>query len=85
MFKFTRQIDLFLLPLQLLLLIFFRQRFIDLCEGKIPVGNMTLMKDISLTIDGAKGEYLYNKVQHISYDDVFATYMTYPRVSMCNY
>lgn len=37
---------------------------------------MTLMKDISLANCGAKGEYLYNKVQDIVWDDVFSKYIT---------
>lgn len=40
----------------------YRQRFIDLCNGKIQKGAMTLMRDKSLRKTDAKGEYLYNKV-----------------------
>lgn len=41
---------------------------------------MTLMKDISLAKTNAQGEYLYNKVQDIAYDEVFSKYMFYPKV-----
>ena len=57
-----------------------RQRFVDICDGKISKGNMTLMKDISLSKTNAKGEFLYNKIQNISFDEVFSEYMFYPRV-----
>ena len=62
--------------------IYYSQRFVDLCNGRIPVGGMTLMKDISLAKTGAKGEFLYNKVQDIVYDEVFATYMFCPEVNI---
>lgn len=39
------------------------------------------MKDVSLAKTGAKGEFLYNKVQDIVHDDVFARYMFCPEVS----
>lgn len=42
---------------------------------------MTLMKDISLAKTNAKGEYLYNKVQDIVWDDVLSKYITSPQVS----
>lgn len=38
------------------------------------------MKDISLAKTNAQGEYLYNKVQDIAYDDIFSKYMFYPKV-----
>lgn len=41
---------------------------------------MTLMKDVSLAKTNAQGEYLYNKVQDIAYDDIFSKYMFYPEV-----
>lgn len=53
----------------------------DICNGKVSKGNMILMKDISLGKTSAKGEFLYNKVQEIAYDDVFSEYMFYPPVS----
>lgn len=54
------------------------QRFIDICNGKVSRGNMTLMKDVSLAKTNAAGEYLYNKLQDIAYDDIFSQYMFYP-------
>ncbi len=74
----------FKLPLNIILsirLLCCRKRFVDLCEGRVPRGFMTLMKDISLAKTGAQGEYLYNKVQNIVYDDVFSQCMFYPKVS----
>ncbi|XP_044737746.1 phytanoyl-CoA dioxygenase, peroxisomal-like [Chrysoperla carnea] len=57
-----------------------RQHFVDLCEGRYPKGPMTLMKDVSLRNTGAKGEYLYNKVQDIAFDPVFEQYILYPKI-----
>lgn len=39
------------------------------------------MKDVSLAKTKAAGEYLYNKLQDIAYDDIFSQYMFYPDVS----
>lgn len=50
------------------------ERFVDLCEGRVPKGSITLMKDISLMKKGASGQFLYNKAQEILYDDVFEKY-----------
>ncbi|RZF42678.1 hypothetical protein LSTR_LSTR001473 [Laodelphax striatellus] len=52
-----------------------RNHFVDLCEGRYPKGSMVLMKDISLAKLGKSGEYLYNKVQDIVWDEVFETYI----------
>lgn len=58
----------------------FRQRFIDLCEGKIDKGAITMMKDVSLMQKGASGEHLYNKAQDIAFDDVLSQYIMHSRV-----
>lgn len=57
-----------------------RQRFLDICEGRIPKGNITMMKDISLSKTNAKGEYLINKIQDIVWDDVLSKYFTMPKL-----
>ncbi|XP_073985326.1 phytanoyl-CoA dioxygenase, peroxisomal-like [Rhodnius prolixus] len=56
------------------------QRFVDYCDGVIPRGMTTLMKDISLAKKGAKGVYLYNKIQDILFDDVFEKYFLHPQL-----
>lgn len=56
------------------------QRFVDICEGHVPRGQMTLMKDISLEKTNASGQYLYYKVQDIAWDDVFSKYILHPKV-----
>ncbi|CAH1398331.1 unnamed protein product [Nezara viridula] len=58
----------------------FSSRFIDYCEGRIPKGNITLMKDISLAKKGATGQYLYNKAQDILYDEVFEKYLFHEKL-----
>lgn len=60
---------------------YYSQRFVDYCDGVIPRGMTTLMKDISLAKKGAKGVYLYNKIQDILFDDVFEKYFLHPQVS----
>lgn len=39
-----------------------------------------MMQDVSLRKTAAKGEFLYNKVQDISYDPVFENYIMHPRL-----
>jgi phytanoyl-CoA hydroxylase len=56
------------------------QRFVDICEGRVPKENMTLMKDISLSQTNATGEYLYYKLQDIVWDDVLSKYILHPKV-----
>ncbi|CAH1364776.1 unnamed protein product [Tenebrio molitor] len=57
-----------------------KDRFIDICEGRVDTGGMTVMKDPSLKDKGVKGEYLINKIQEFLYDDVLFKYCTYPAV-----
>ncbi|KAK3919625.1 Phytanoyl-CoA dioxygenase, peroxisomal [Frankliniella fusca] len=57
-----------------------RKRFVDICEGNVDKGAMTLMKDVSLAKSGAKGEYLYNKVQDIVWEEVFSKYILHPKL-----
>jgi hypothetical protein len=59
----------------------FSQRFDDVCEGRVPLGFMTLMKEISLAKTTAAGQYLYYKLQDIVWDDVMSKYFLHPKVS----
>uniref|UniRef100_A0A146LRN9 phytanoyl-CoA dioxygenase n=1 Tax=Lygus hesperus TaxID=30085 RepID=A0A146LRN9_LYGHE len=56
------------------------ERFIDLCDGRVPKGGITLMKDVSLMKSGAKGQYLYNKAQDIVYDEVFEKFIFHSKL-----
>ncbi|BES89738.1 Phytanoyl-CoA dioxygenase (PhyH) [Nesidiocoris tenuis] len=58
----------------------FSERFINLCDGRVPRGGITLMKDVSLMKKGATGERLYNKAQDIVYDEVFEKYFFHPKL-----
>lgn len=58
----------------------YRQRFCDVCNGKVPKGFMTLMKENSLRKTDAKGEYLYYKLQDFVWDDVLSDYIFHPKV-----
>ncbi|KAJ9582219.1 hypothetical protein L9F63_003429, partial [Diploptera punctata] len=58
----------------------YRQRFLDVCNGKIPKGHMTLMKESSLRKTDAKGERLYYKLQDFVWDDVLSDYIHDPKV-----
>nr|CAD7205752.1 unnamed protein product [Timema douglasi] len=57
------------------------RRFVDICEGRVPKGNMILMKDISLINTGVTGEFLYNKVQDIVWDEVMTKYIFLPKLA----
>lgn len=57
-----------------------KQRFLDLCEKKVPWGSLTMMKDISLSKKGAVGEHLYYKVQDFVYDSVLFEYCRHPTI-----
>jgi len=57
------------------------QHFIDICNGKVETGPMTVMKDKVLAERGAKGEKLINKIQDWLYDDVFyKEYTCHPEI-----
>ena len=56
------------------------QRFIDICEGRVDKGLMTLMKDISLAKSDAKGQYLYNKIQDFVWDETLSEYIVLPKL-----
>uniref|UniRef100_A0A224XTP9 phytanoyl-CoA dioxygenase n=1 Tax=Panstrongylus lignarius TaxID=156445 RepID=A0A224XTP9_9HEMI len=56
------------------------RRFVDYCDGVIPKGAAIMMKDISLLKKGAKGVYLYNKIQDILFDDIFDKYFFHPQL-----
>ena len=58
----------------------FSQRFVDVCEGRVPRGHMTLMKEISLAKTTAAGQYLYYKLQDIAWDEVMSKYILHPKV-----
>lgn len=57
------------------------QRFLDIVEGRIPKGGMTVMRDISLKdTAGLSRERIVNKVQDLVWDDVFAKYIGHPKL-----
>lgn len=57
-----------------------KQRFLDLCDKKVPWGSLTMMKDVSLVKSGVTGENLYYKVQDFVYDDVLFQYCQHPDI-----
>ncbi|VVC34362.1 Phytanoyl-CoA dioxygenase [Cinara cedri] len=54
--------------------------FVDLCNGKAPRNQITMMKDISRMKCNYQGEYLYAKAQDILYDEEFYEYARYPKM-----
>lgn len=60
--------------------LYFSDRFQDLCYGKVPRNEITMMKDISRIKDGYKGEHLFGKAQDILWDEEFYEYARYPKV-----
>lgn len=63
----------------------FRQRFVDVCDGKVARGGMTVMRDISSVVGGCRREFgseeqIVNKIQDIVWDEVFQRYFLHPNV-----
>ena len=58
-----------------------RERFLALCDKRIPWNGITMMRDISLAKTNVSGERLYNKAQDFVYDEVLFQYCLHPRVS----
>lgn len=63
----------------------FRERFVDICDGKVGRGGMTVMRDISSVVGGdrrkfASEEQIVNKIQDILWDEVFQRYFLHPNV-----
>lgn len=52
------------------------QRFVDICNERTDSDVAIVMKDISLSKKGAKGEYLINKVHDFPYDEILSKYIT---------
>ncbi|XP_069946621.1 phytanoyl-CoA dioxygenase, peroxisomal isoform X2 [Cherax quadricarinatus] len=58
-----------------------RDRFLDLVEGRVSSGGMTKMKDISLrNVEGVSGEMMINKIQDFVYDEVLSQHFMLPQV-----
>jgi len=59
----------------------YRERFIDLCEGKVQSFGVTIMKDIALAKKGmSAGENTVNKIQDFVFDDVLFRYCQLPEI-----
>jgi len=52
----------------------------DLCHGRVPRNQITMMKDISRMKVGNQGEYLFGKAQDILWDEEFYEYARFPKV-----
>ena len=58
-----------------------KERFLALCDRRVPWGGITMMKDISLAKSSTvSGERLYNKAQDFVYDEVLFQYCLLPEV-----
>ncbi|NP_001280355.1 uncharacterized protein LOC100165994 [Acyrthosiphon pisum] len=55
-------------------------RFMDLCHGRVPRNQITMMKDISRMKVGNQGEYLFGKAQDILWDEEFYEYARFPKM-----
>lgn len=57
------------------------ERFLALCERRIPWNGITMMRDVAhAKIKGVSGEKLFNKAQDFLYDEVLFQYCLYPEV-----
>lgn len=62
---------------------FNRQRFLDICEGKVDRGGITMMKDVSLIKKNEESisiDHSINKIQDILWDEVFEQYFLHAEV-----
>ena len=57
-----------------------KERFLALCDRRVPWNGITMMKDITLAKTGATGERLFNKAQDFVYDDILFQYCLHPAV-----
>lgn len=57
-----------------------RERFLALCDRRVPWNGITMMRDITLAKTGATGERLFNKAQDFVYDEVLFQYCLHPVV-----
>ncbi|KAH9628612.1 hypothetical protein HF086_003638 [Spodoptera exigua] len=58
----------------------YKQRFLQICKGIVPAGNVRVVKEPSLVAKNLKPEEYINKIQELLYDDVFITYGEHPRL-----
>ncbi|KAJ8708253.1 hypothetical protein PYW07_010378 [Mythimna separata] len=58
----------------------YRQRFTDVCEGRVEKGRVTVVKDRALAQTHARPEDYINKIQELLFDEVFSTYSEDPRL-----
>jgi len=59
----------------------FKQRFLDIVDGKVDSGSILKMKDLSLKDKrGLPNERIYNKIQDFVWDEVLAKYICSPDV-----
>ena len=57
-----------------------KERFLALCDRRVPWNGITMMKDVSLAKTGVTGERLFNKAQDFVYDDVLFQFCLFPPV-----
>ncbi|KAJ8708252.1 hypothetical protein PYW07_010377 [Mythimna separata] len=58
----------------------YKQRFIQICKGIVPAGNVRVVKEPTLVKQNLKPEDYINKIQELLYDDVFITYGEHPKI-----
>uniref|UniRef100_A0A2A4K8H1 phytanoyl-CoA dioxygenase n=1 Tax=Heliothis virescens TaxID=7102 RepID=A0A2A4K8H1_HELVI len=58
----------------------YKQRFLQICKGIVPPGNVRVIKEPSLIKKNLPPEDHINKIQELLYDDVFVTYGEHPRM-----
>ncbi|XP_022837656.1 phytanoyl-CoA dioxygenase, peroxisomal-like [Spodoptera litura] len=58
----------------------YKQRFLQICKGIVPAGNVRVVKEPTLVAQNLKPEEYINKIQELLYDDVFIQYGEHPRL-----
>lgn len=56
----------------------YKQRFVQICKGIVPSGNMMVIKEPKLIKQNLKPEDYINKIQEVVHDDVFVQYAEHP-------
>ena len=59
-----------------------RQRFAEICSGKVKLPGLTVMKDVAIAkSEFVEGEKAVTKIQDFQHDDVLFEYCCLPEVS----
>lgn len=82
--QFFRYWTCFCLDVYKYKLFYFRCRFQDICDSKVRIPGLTVMKDVSFNKD-RPNERIINKIQDFMFDDVLFEYCRLPQVRLIDF